>query len=66
MKPIKDEQAHWVHDLLFNDVDQTTAAVPYFSLADEFLNIVFIQFQLQVAVLKEMLTDTCELGVHDF
>ena len=65
VKAVKDEQAHWVDDFLFNDVDQPTAAVPYLALADEFLNVILIQFQLQVKVLKEMLANTCELGVHD-
>ena len=30
VKAVKDEQAHWVHDFLFNDVDQASATVPYF------------------------------------
>ena len=42
VKAVKDEQAHWVDDFLFNDVDQPTAAMPYLALTDEFLNVIFI------------------------
>ena len=65
VKAIKDEQAHWVHDFLFNDVDKTTATMPHLALADEFLNVILIQFQFQVEVFKEMLANTRELSVHD-
>ena len=44
---LENEEAHWVHQLLLNDVDQASTAVAHLALAHQPLHMLLIEHQVE-------------------
>ena len=48
VKVLENEEAHWVHQLLFNDVDQTSTTVADLALGYKSLYVFLVKHQVEV------------------
>lgn len=62
---LENEEAHWVHQLLLNDVDQASAAVAHLPLANKLLHMCLVEHQVEIEPVKEVLLDTLQFTRHD-
>ena len=62
---LENEEAHWVHQLLLNDVDQASTAVAHLALAHKSLYVCLVKHQVKVESVEQMLLDALEFTRHD-